>query len=351
MFASFSNPHLGEHIQGVRYFIVCLCFFALLGVSGCQATKPSLSPQASPNSIISYYDYLFFNPKGELLNLDSLPQEIVEADVILVGEWHTHSAIHRFQTDLLKQLFHQPHRPVALSMEQFSRDAQETIDRYLAGDIGEQILIQQANAWPNYQSDYRPLIELAKRENLSVIASNAPAPIVRCIGQIGLNYLDKLDNQQRAWIANQIDTQGSAYKDKFFASIHHGKSQHSKSHYSKSQHDYSQHQENQFAAQMAWDETMADSIVTYLAQHPRSQIMHIAGKFHVEQGLGTKAAILRRNPSLKVMVISPVAALTDTSTDYQLLVLPPPARYVQRNNAMQAYHTLVKRNGSPLCLP
>lgn len=81
---------------------------------------------------------------------------------------------------------------MVLSMEQFTRDAQPLMDDYLTGKIGEQYLIQKANAWPNYESDYRPLVEFAKSQQLPVIAANAPKPIVRCIGRVGIDYLDRL---------------------------------------------------------------------------------------------------------------------------------------------------------------
>ncbi|EGU38106.1 uncharacterized iron-regulated protein [Vibrio ichthyoenteri ATCC 700023] len=296
---------------------------------------------SSTPPIVSYYDYQLADPQGKPIALNALPDELLNADVLLVGEWHTHSAIHRFQTDLLKQLISQQPRTVTVSMEQFSRDAQQTLNQYLAGEIGEQVLIQQAGAWPNYPSDYRPLVELAKQKQLAVIASNAPKSIVRCIGQQGLSYLDKLDSKQRTWLAEQIDTRDSPYKEKFIASTHHGNAHHGKT----------QQTQRQFSAQMAWDETMADSIVSYLTQHPQSQIMHIAGKFHVEQGQGAKASILRRDANLDVVVVSPVTELTNSGSDYQLLVLAPPVRYVQRDNLIQAYQALTQRNDAHQCLP
>ncbi|MCV5900204.1 ChaN family lipoprotein, partial [Escherichia coli] len=83
--------------------------------------------------------------------------------------------------------------------------------------------MKQANAWPNYESDYRPLVEFAKQKNLPVIAANAPKSIVRCIGRQGLDYINKLDDDQRMFIAQAINTGSSPYKEKFMASMHHGK--------------------------------------------------------------------------------------------------------------------------------
>ncbi|GAL24604.1 uncharacterized iron-regulated protein [Vibrio variabilis] len=94
---------------------------------------------------------------------------------------------------------------------------------------------------------------------------------------------------------------------------------------------------------------MAESIVNYLNQHNNSQVLHVAGKFHIEQGLGTAAQIQSLNPELNVVVISPVTSVSDDSTDYQLHVLEPPVRFVKQENRMKAYQGLHKRNDTLTC--
>ncbi|NRF24856.1 ChaN family lipoprotein [Vibrio coralliilyticus] len=289
---------------------------------------------APHQEVTSFYDYQLFTPHAKAVSLTSLPEDIQKADIILVGEWHTHSGVHRFQTDLVKALISQGHN-VAVSMEQFSRDSQDIVNQYLSGEIGEQTLIKNASAWPNYESDYRALVELAKANQLDVIAANAPKPIVRCIGRQGVGYLNKLPAEQRANVAEKVNLSSSPYKDKFMASMHHGKPEQT---------------EKQFAAQVTWDETMAESMTRYLEQNPSKQIVHIAGKFHIEDGLGTKASIISRKPDLRVVVITPTADVISDSHDYQLEVLAPPVRYVQMENRMKAYHSLTKRNEDLSCL-
>ncbi|MEF2521637.1 ChaN family lipoprotein [Vibrio mimicus] len=295
-----------------------------LSLIGCAST---------PSDISTFYDYQLATPKGERISIQNLPADIKNADVILIGEWHTHAGIHRFQTDLLKHMVENGH-PMALSMEQFARDAQPVLDEYLAGEIGEQYLIQKANAWPNYESDYRPLVEFAKDQKLPIIAANAPKPIVRCIGRVGIDYIERLTPEQRQWIAAEINTQDSPYKSTFMASMHHGNPAQN---------------ENQFAAQITWDETMAESIVRYLRTNPERKVLHIAGMFHTQQGLGTAASILRRNPNLKVVIITPVGDITTQSDDYQLQVLTPPVRYVQKAHQAEAIKALKNRNTDLVC--
>ncbi|WP_215407598.1 ChaN family lipoprotein [Vibrio gigantis] len=284
-------------------------------------------------TVSTFYEYQFASPQGETLSLNALPEQLIEADVVLIGEWHTHSAIHRFQTDFLKARRNATSN-IALSMEQFTREHQDTLNQYLNGEIGEQVLISKAAAWPNYESDYRALVEFAKANDIDVIAANAPKPFVQCIGRKGLPYLEQLSSEQRDWVATEVNIGDSPYKEKFMASMHHGTPEQT---------------EKQFAAQVTWDETMAESIVNYLASNPDKQVIHVAGKFHTEGGLGTAASILRRNPDLKVAVISPVAEFSSDTTDYQLKVLSPPARFVQKENRMKAYKHLSKRSASLEC--
>ncbi|MCG9579248.1 ChaN family lipoprotein [Vibrio tubiashii] len=311
--------------------------FRLIATSlSCFALAACSSSPHSPKqqTISSFYDYQLYTPEKQVVSIDSLPEPLKTADVILVGEWHTHAGIHRFQVDLLKQLVNHS-KDVALSMEQFSRDKQSVVDSYLASEIGEQVLIKQGAAWPNYESDYRPLVEFAKENQLDVIAANAPKPIVRCIGRQGVGYLDKLTSSERQQLAATIDTSNSAYKEKFMASMHHGKPEQT---------------ERQFAAQVTWDETMAESIVNYLASNPSKQVIHIAGKFHSEQGFGTQASIIKRNPNLNVVVITPTDSPVELEgQDYPLEVLAPPVRYIKMENRMAAYKHLSKRNDDLAC--
>lgn len=313
--------------------IILIGLATLLTACANQPSENTSQKVVQPETVSTYYDYQFASPQGEALSLNALPQELLDADVVLIGEWHTHSAIHRFQTDFLKARQNTDSN-IALSMEQFTREHQDTLNQYLNGEIGEQVLISKAAAWPNYESDYRALVEFAKANDLDVIAANAPKPFVQCIGRKGLPYLEQLSSEQRDWVATEVNIGDSSYKEKFMASMHHGTPEQT---------------EKQFAAQVTWDETMAESIVDYLATNPDKQVIHVAGKFHTEGGLGTAASISRRNPDLKVAIITPVEALSSDSSDYQLQVLSPPVRFVQKENRMKAYKHLSKRSSDLQC--
>ncbi|MBL1418455.1 MAG: ChaN family lipoprotein, partial [Moritella sp.] len=56
------------------------------------------------SEVTTYYDYDLQSPSGQDINLKDFVADIQDADVVLVGEWHTHTGIHRFQTELLQAM-------------------------------------------------------------------------------------------------------------------------------------------------------------------------------------------------------------------------------------------------------
>ncbi|ATL91522.1 iron-regulated protein [Aeromonas sp. CU5] len=298
-----------------------------------------------PSQLQTLYDYRLSNDRQEDLTLTQAISPIADADIILVGELHSHPGVHLLQSRLLTELntiSQQNGRQLALSMEQFSRADQGTLDAYLANKIGEAALIREGNAWPNYPSDYRPLVEFAKAHRMPVIAANAPKPLVSCVGQEGPEWLDKLPVTRRSQLARQLTLGDDPYRQKFMASMHHGDADSNA---------------RRFAAQTSWDDTMAESMVDYLATHPGQQIMHIAGNFHVEGGLGLASRIASRNPSLKVALVVPridETSVADRATDVQVSLMPLPQRWqsdAEMKQDMSALHQSRSRDCSQWLQP
>ncbi|MBL0573620.1 ChaN family lipoprotein [Aeromonas hydrophila] len=290
-------------------------------LAACATTAPV-------NDAGTLYHYQLKATQGEALTLEQALARVADADIVLVGELHTHSAVHLLQARMLAGLAADG-RPLVLSMEQFSRADQPVLDAYLAGRIGEAALIRDGNAWPNYQSDYRPLVEFAKAHNLPVIAANAPKPLVSCVGQEGPAWLDQLPASRRSQLARTLTLGDDPYRQKFMASLHHGDADSNA---------------RRFAAQTSWDDTMAESMVDYLHSHPGQRIMHIAGNFHVEGGLGLASRIASRNPDLKVALVVPELTMQQADdgqpaagrvADVRVGIAPLPERWLNADEMKQ----------------
>ncbi|WP_019895164.1 ChaN family lipoprotein [Hydrogenovibrio halophilus] len=349
-------------------FFFTLALTALAGLSGCsqfpssQSDSVAQNPPAQFAPLTHLYDYhLIDRDTREPTNLPGLVKKLAHADVIFVGEYHGNQASHLLQAQLQAALFAQ-HPNQILSLEQFERDDQAVIERYLESQIGEKTLTDETDAWPNYTGSYRPMIEFAKRHFLPVVAANAPGRIVRCVGRHGPDYLNRLPPNQRDWVAQNPFYDPPGYQPRFFEFVTgqaHGEST------SPKKTDVTQRQRQSYQAQLLRDNTMAESLLNAKRDHPDAQILHLNGAFHSDEFLGTVAALAQRAPQLRIAVISPVRiepeqahgwlAQADEQTfekgDFLYLIQPQPAEYVQAQKRRAAMQKQFKQAEQKPCLP
>lgn len=243
------------------------------------------------------------------IGVDEAARLLKDYDAIFLGEWHDHPGDHLAEMALFRAL-HARTPLLALSMEQFERDVQPVVEDYMAGRIGEENLMRRGRAWSNYAESYRPLVEYAKEHGLAVIAANAPARVVRCVGEQGPEFLSRLSPEQRGWAAAELHLGEGAYRDKFFRFLAedggHGPAADAA--------DKDAANMRSFAAQVTRDDTMAESILFYLRSHTGHKLVHIAGAFHVEGSLGTVERLKLRAPDLRIAVVEPIEAGDSKST-------------------------------------
>jgi uncharacterized iron-regulated protein len=277
------------------------------------------------------------------VGVDQAADILKDYDVIIIGELHDHIANHLAEMELMDAL-HARAPLLALSMEQFDRDVQPVVDDYLAGKIGEETLKTRGRAWNNYAEDYRPLVEFAKEHGLPVIAANAPESLVRCVAQQGLNYLAALPPSERKWAAATIQVDDPLYRKEFLQFLgsdtaHAGPS-------AAGKNSAGTRADRLFAAQVTRDDTMAESIATYIGANPGHKVIHITGVFHVADGLGTVERLKSRMPNLKIALVVPVEvsnpeapAVTPEDiegADFAILLRPEPKPYVSEEERKTA---------------
>ncbi|MDG6778605.1 ChaN family lipoprotein [Thiomicrorhabdus sp. zzn3] len=312
--------------------VSALALSVLLGLSGCasplktgETSDPAPTSQAQAPTLTTLYDSILIDTHRKTpISLPDLVKALKDSDVIFIGEFHGNHASHFLQAQLQARLFQQNPKQI-LSMEQFERDQQTILNRYLDNEIGEAHLINEAPAWENYAASYRPLVEFAKQHWLPVVAANAPVSIVRCIGRQGEAYLAKLDATERRSIADRPFADIPGYQETYQAWL------------SGARHLSGNRMHNSFLAQLSRDNTMAESIARALADHPDHQVIHLNGAFHSDYGLGTVAALKRLRPDLNITVISPIAVdnpqqpnypqIELNKGDYLYLIQPQPEKY------------------------
>lgn len=270
---------------------ITMSFLAIPLMAGCSLMTPS--PGQEPPQT-HYQAPIVEAASGMPLSIQELAKRLEYKDVVVIGEYHGHQGSHLLQSRLQAHLYElRPNQ--ALTMEQFEVDQQPVLDRYLAGEIGEMELVEDAGAWPIYTYAYRPLVEFARHRDLPVIAANAPANIVRCVGRKGPGYLEGLPPEQARYIPDAPFAGNDDYREKFFGTM-------------GGQHGAAGNErlQNTYHAQLLRDNTMASQILAAQERHTGRQVIHLTGTFHSEERLGTVAALLQRNPNLSVAVISPI---------------------------------------------
>lgn len=320
----------------------------LLTVTGCAAMPPEQISISPPES---QYDARLIDAKpGTPLTVEELARRLADTDVVVVGEYHGHHASHLLQARLQQALFDRNPRQV-LTMEQFNADRQEVLNHFMAGDIGETEMIEDAGAWDNYRASYRPLVEFARRNRLPVIAANAPAKIVRCVGRKGPDYLKTLPPETRELLPETAFLDTPAYKEKFVEAIggSHG----------VEDGELSERMRNTYHAQLLRDNTMAKAILDARTSHPGHQILHTTGTFHSEERLGTVAVLEQRAPELSIAVITPVFWPDDEANlplathrsggDYLYFIQPLPEEFQDPEREREAMRARFANRTSPDC--
>lgn len=264
----------------------------MLSLQGCAAKQ--VKSDSPPTTLSTLYQSIILDSKTQkVITIQEFAQQLKSVDVVFIGEFHGNHASHLLQAELQAAL-HKQRPDQLLSMEQFNRDQQTFVNQYLDEQIGEVYLINEAPAWNNYAASYRPLVDFARQNLLPVIAANAPANTVRCIGRQGAGYLDKLTEKERKEIAEKPFEDIAGYREFFMAFLKGAKR------FDKAR------SENSYLAQLTRDNTMAESIFQARTIYPNAQIIHTNGAFHSDNGLGTVGALKRLDPNLSIKVISPV---------------------------------------------
>lgn len=231
-------------------------------------------------------------------------EAIASSQVIYLAETHNDPADHAAQLAIIQSLNEQGE--VAVGLEMFQRPFQSVLDAYLADDITEEDLIAQSEYETRWGFDwefYAPIIRYAKANQIPLLALNTPAEITRKVAVSGLESLEG-DELTHIPPVDEIyigdDEYEAAVREVFGA---HGGMGHSMSF------------DNFFAAQVLWDETMAERVAQQLQAEPDRQVIVLAGETHILYDYGIPSRVARRVPDVDhaSVLLTPDAEASDAA--------------------------------------
>ena len=245
-------------------------------------------------------EYKIINTKtNKEIELKEMVEKLGDYDVIFFGEFHENKILHSLEIAFLKMFYHN-NKNLIISLEMFERDVQPVLDKYLNNKISEADFLAESRPWSNYEADYKPLIEFAKENELTVIAANIPRRYASMISKQGMNALDSLSQDEKKFVAKRHKVYDDEYKERFIRTM-----QNNMKHSSKMPKSMMMNLDLIYAAQCIKDDTMAESILKYQRIPPRRKVIHYNGDFHSRKHLGTAQKIQILEPILKVAVIAP----------------------------------------------
>ena len=231
--------------------------------------------------------FVLYDSKGKKVSYQKMIRVLAQNDIVLFGEYHNNAIAHWLQLSVTKDLFEK--RKLTLGAEMFERDNQQALDYYLQGKINAKGLDSLARLWKNYPTDYAPLVNFAKENNIPFTATNIPRKYASLVSKKGFTGLDSLMAIEKSWMAPlpmAYDPELPGYKNMIAMMGGHGG-------------------ENLPKAQASKDATMAHFIVT--TQVPGSLFIHYNGSYHSENYEGIGWYLAKTNPLLKIKTITTVS--------------------------------------------
>ncbi len=230
--------------------------------------------------------YEIFTEDGKKVNYGKMLSKCSNAEVILFGEYHDNPISHWLEISLATDLSDRV--PIALGAEMLEADDQMNVNKYLMGKLNRKALDSLVRLWPNYQTDYEPLVELAKLRKLKFIATNVPRRFASKVYKEGFESLDELSDEEKSWIAPLpifYDANAPGYLKMHQEMGGHGG-------------------DNLPKAQAIKDATMAYFILENL--NPNGSFLHFNGTYHSNNYDGIFAYLKRVKPYLKILTIATV---------------------------------------------
>lgn len=203
---------------------------------------------------------------GSRMGLTRLTSELRGSPFVLVGELHDEPDHHRAQLMLIKALW-EAKVNLAIGMEMFRQDAQDSLDRWVRGEILEEEMegIFGQNWAESSWVLYRDILRFAKDKSIPVLGLNIPREVIQKVASSGYSSLP--EETRRDWGDLTCDLQ-DPYKSFLLWAF--------ESHESYKEKEW----ENFCQAQILWDTAMAVKLLAFRESNPETTVVVLTGVGH-----------------------------------------------------------------------
>jgi uncharacterized iron-regulated protein len=200
---------------------------------------------------------------GEISPVNLL-DDLHQAQVIFIGEFHDHVGHHRAQLAVIDALDDDGERPLAIGLEMFRKDSQAVLDRWTANDLPLlQFLSAYNDNWSMWQV-YREIFLHARNEDVKMLGLNIPRSLS---SKVARNGFQSLPAEERQMLGN-VQCQVSPFYSDFIRQAMGGFGGHG------DQYLYF------CEAQLLWDTMMARNLLEFLRENQDYRVVVLAGSGH-----------------------------------------------------------------------
>lgn len=233
--------------------------------------------------------YTIFNNKGEPVSFEQVIAATQDKSHIFFGEFHNNPIAHWLQLEMTKRLYTAYGANLAIGAEMFEADNQLLIKEYFADQIRQKSFEEEARLWKNYKTDYKPILEFAKKNKLAFVATNVPRRYANSVFYEGIDILNHLSVESKFYIAPLpivIDTTLNSYQEiQKMAGDHNG--------------------EFMMEAQAIKDATMAYFILQNTKE--ATVFLHLNGAYHSNRYEGILSFLMPKIDRKNILTISTVS--------------------------------------------
>lgn len=230
--------------------------------------------------------YELYRANGKKVRYSKMLKKLQKADIVFFGELHNSAIAHWLELELAMDL--KERLPIQLGAEMLEADNQTSLDAYLKGEIDAATYKEETRLWPNYPTDYAPIVDWAKENKIPFTATNIPRRFANMVYKDDFVALDSLTDLEKTWIAPlpiPLDIELETYQEILTMMGDHGTPLLVK-------------------AQAIKDATMAHFILKN--KQPNKLFLHYNGAFHSNKHEGIIWYINEYEEGLKVKTITTV---------------------------------------------
>lgn len=240
----------------------------------------------------------------EPVSLEKALEQVRPGQVVVLGEDHGTQVMANQQLQVLKTL-REMGFSVSVGMEFFYYPQQPLVDAYRADKISEEEFLKQVEWGKGFSYEfYKQQVLFPQFGSEFVIALNSPRSLTSRISKVGVQGLTA---EEKSLLPPNFTLGNDRYFERFKKIMgDHLPSGDALGRY--------------FAAQSAWDDTMAWKAAEFLNAHPEQVLVIIVGEFHVQYGGGLPDRLKARGVQVTTFSLVNLANLSES--EQKAAVLP-----------------------------